>query len=74
MAKRQAFLLNFCQVHIRDKDSLRRRLMMLKTKNLMTRMYRLKIAQKNLEMNLNCHVLIDHISTLIPKFLVIFVP
>ena len=35
----------FVKVHIRDKGSLRRRLMMIKTKNMMTliaKMYRLK--------------------------------
>ena len=44
----------FVKVHIRDKVSLRRRLMMIKTKNQMTliaKMYRLKVAQKNLFMS-----------------------
>ena len=48
-------------VHISDKGSLKRRLMMVKIKNQMTlivKMYRLKIAQKNLNMNLNIHVMI----------------
>ena len=46
--------------------------MMFKTKNPMTKMYRLKIAQKNLNMNLNilCHDQ-SHVSTLSLKFLVI---
>ena len=36
MARRRASLLSFCEVHIRDKGSLRRRLMMIKTKHQMT--------------------------------------
>ena len=63
MAERQAPLLSFCQVHIRDKGSLRSWPMMTKTKHLMTlisKMYRLKTAQKNLNMNLNIHVMIHH--------------
>ena len=63
MAKRQASLLSFCQSkHVKDKGSVRRRLMMIATKNQMTliaKMYRLKIAQKNL----NIHVM----STLSPQ-------
>ena len=50
LAKRQASCLFFVIAHIRDKGSLRRRLMM-KTKNQMTliaKMYMLKISQKNL--------------------------
>ena len=54
----------FVKVHIRDKGSLRSRLMMVKTKNqmtLITKIYRLKIAQKNLNMNLNIRVMIHRI-------------
>ena len=57
-----AFLLSFCQSTHRDKGCLRRRLVMIKTKNQMTLIaivYRLKIAQKNLNMNLNIHVNIE---------------
>ena len=54
----------FVKVHIRDKRSLRRRLMIIKTKNqmiLIAKMARLMIALKNLNMNLNIHVMIHHI-------------
>ena len=54
----------YVKVQIGDKGSQRRRLMMIKTKNqmtLITKMYRLKISQMNLNMNLNIHVLIQHI-------------
>ena len=49
----------FVKVRIRHKGGLRRRLMLIKTKNRMTliaKMYRLKIAQKNI------HVMIHHIQ------------
>ncbi len=54
----------FVKVDTRDKGSLKRRLMMIMTKNQMTlidEMHRLKIAQRNLNLNLNIHVLIHHI-------------
>ena len=53
----------FVKEHIRDEGSLKRRLMMIMTKNqttLIVKMYRLKIAQNNLNMNLNIHVMIHH--------------
>ena len=63
MAKSQASYL-VVKIHIRGKGSLRRRLMMIKTKNQMTvitKMYRLKIVQKNLNMNLKIDVMFHHI-------------
>ena len=53
----------FVKVDIIDKGSLRRRLMMIKTKNQMTliaKMHSLESTLKNLNMNLNIHVLIHH--------------
>ena len=54
----------FAKVHVREKGSLRRRLIMIKTKDkiiLIAKMYRLKISLKNLSMNLNIRVMIYQI-------------
>ena len=59
MAKDKHSCLVFVQVHIKDKWSLRKRLVMTKTTNqmsLIVKMYRSKIAQKNL----NIHVMFHH--------------
>ena len=61
MAK--AFLLS-CQSTHRDKGSLRRRLMMIKTKNqvtLIAKMHRLKIAKKNLNIHDTIHHILVHV-------------
>ena len=60
MAKRQVLLLSFCQSTQRDKGSLRRTLMMIKTKNQMTliaKMYRLKKSpeESEHESEQSCH-------------------
>ena len=45
MARRQASLLSVCQIHLRDKEGLRRRLMMSKNQmTLIAKMYWLKMA------------------------------
>ena len=68
MARRQASLLSLVKVLIRDKGSLRRRLMVITTKNqmtLLTKLYRWKIAH---ESEHSCHGPSHMTSTLSPQF------
>ena len=70
MAKRQEFLLSFCQSTLkRQRESEEKAVMIKNQMTLIAKMYRLKItkinrlkiAQKNLNMNLNIHVMIHRI-------------